>query len=273
MIFLRDSARRLPEWDAPVKFALALALSLLIVLVALGFGGPQEIRFPARIGAFGLLVTLQGLWLWANRRDISPYHQAQSHFIDGDYQAARNILESIPESSRVSVDALVLLGNCYRHLGLYDKCGDTLAQALQMKPNHHLALFSRGKLRLVLGDYDRAASSILLALDAGAPQIVRFELGQAYFLQGEFKQAAPQLSAAAAALAGDPAPTLLTSLYLFRIGESERPGAELIHAGIDHWRAEAERYRKFPYGEALRGSVEELDTFLARIKKAEGDSA
>ena len=114
MIALRDMARRLPEWDRSVKLGLGLAVALLIPLLALGFGGPEAVRLPARIGAFGTLVTAQLLFLWANRRDISPYHQAQQRFIAGDYPRARSILENIPESSHVSVDALVLLGNCYR---------------------------------------------------------------------------------------------------------------------------------------------------------------
>ena len=94
MMTMRYLARRLPELDAPVKFAVALAVILLILLLVLGFGGPQAIQTPARFGAFGLLVSLQVLFLWANRRDISPYHQAQKKFIDGDFRSARSILEN-----------------------------------------------------------------------------------------------------------------------------------------------------------------------------------
>ena len=89
----RDLTRRLPEWDASAKLSLAIAVSLLFLLLVVGFIGPDPLRFPARIGAFGLLVTIQLLFLWANRRDASPYHQAQQHFIDGDYHTARALLE------------------------------------------------------------------------------------------------------------------------------------------------------------------------------------
>lgn len=263
MILLRDLARRLPEWDAPVKFALALAVILLLLLLALGFGGPQEIQFPARVGAFGLLVTLQILYLWANRRDISPYHQAQKRFVAGDYQAARSLLEGIPEAARISVDALALLGNCYRHLGLYDKSGAALEQALQIKPNHHLALFSRGKLSLVTGEYSNAASMILRALDAGSPDIVRFELGQTYFLLGDYERANTQFVNLGTALADDPPFDLMIRYCLYRMGKSAPPSLDLIRAGIDYWRAEADKHKSAPYGAATRLAVDELENQLA----------
>ena len=262
MIILRDLARRLPEWDAPVKLALALAVALLILLITLGFGGPQEIQLPARIGAFGLLVTLQVLFLWANRRDISPYHQAQSYFVAGDYQAARSALEGIPESSRVSVDALVLLGNCYRHLSLFEQSGAALGRALQIKPYHHLALFSRGKLNLVLGEYASAADMIQKALAADAPDIVRFELGQAYFHAGERIDATKELKSVLAANLDDPPLALLIRYYLYRLGESEMPGEELTRAGIGHWRDEANKYESTPYGESMGLIVGELGNRL-----------
>ncbi len=262
MIILRDLARRLPEWDASVKLALALAVVLLIFLLALGFGGPQEIQLPARIGAFGLLATLQILFIWANRRDISPYHQAQSHFVAGDYQAARSTLEGIPESSRVSVDALVLLGNCYRHLSLFEQSGAALGRALQIKPRHHLALFSRGKLSLVLGDYANAADMIQKALAAGAPDIVRFELGQAYFYSGDYKEATNQLKSVLADKPDDPPLTLLSRFYLYGMGESEMPGEAMTRAGIDHWREEANKYESTPYGVSISRVVSELGNLL-----------
>ncbi len=263
MIILRDLARRLPEWDASVKLALALAVALLILLAALGFGGPLEIQLPARIGAFGLLVTLQFLFLWANRREVSPYHQAQTYFVAGDYQAARSALEGIPESSLVSVDALVLLGNCYRHLSLFEQSGAALGRALQIKPYHHLALFSRGKLNLVLGDYASAADMIQKALAAGAPDIVRFELGQAYFYGGDYKEATRQLKSVLADKLDDPPLTLLSHYYLYQIGESEMPGEEMTRAGIGHWREEANKYESTPYGESMSRIVAELDNLLA----------
>ena len=145
-MMLRELARRRTAWDAPLKWSLGLAGLLLVALLVLGFAGPEEIRQPARIGAFGSLVTLQLLFLWGNRRDLSPYHQAQAHFIAGDYQAAREILEAIPESGRASVDALTLLGNSYRHLGQFETSGRALERALALKPESSFGAFQHGEI-------------------------------------------------------------------------------------------------------------------------------
>ena len=42
-----------------------------------------------------------------------------------------------------------------------------------------------GKLRLVRGDYALAGAYLERALEVGAPEMVRFELGQCYYLSGE----------------------------------------------------------------------------------------
>ena len=51
----RDLTRRLPESETPAKVSLAIALPLLIMLLGMGFFGPESLQLPARIGAFGLL--------------------------------------------------------------------------------------------------------------------------------------------------------------------------------------------------------------------------
>ena len=262
MIALWDMARRLPQWDRSVKLGIALAVALFIPLLALSFGGPESIRLPARVGAFGTLITAQLLFLWANRRDISPYHQAQQHFIAGDFKRARTLLESIPEASRVSVDALVLLGNCYRHLGMYDSSRAALEKALELKPAHHLARFSRGRLCLVEGDYAQAAKWISSALEAGSPDSVRFDLGLANYLLGDFAAASAHFIAAAPHLAEDPPQRLLLEFYLYRINGSGLPSADLHRDGKQHWLDEAAKHET-PYGQALRRALAELDADLA----------
>ncbi len=254
----RDLARRLPEWDASSRLAFTIAVVLLIFLLALGFAGPPEIQLPARIGAFGLLVSIQLLFLWANRRDVSPYHQAQQHFIAGEYNQARTILEGIPEDSRVSVDALVLLGNTYRHLRSFEKCQRALTRALELKSQHHLALFSIGKLHLICGKYALAGDYFLRAIEAGAPEIVKFELGQACYIQGEHERAMRHLSEARASLADDAPQLLMLQYYLFRLGQGEFPTRELVDATIGHWQDEAKRYEGTPYCAQLNADLEQL---------------
>lgn len=247
----RDLTRRLPEWDASAKLSLAIAIVLLLLLLAVGFAGPAAIQFPARIGAFLTLVTIQLLFLWGNRRDASPYHQAQQRFIAGDYPGARDLLEMMPDRGRASADALVLLGNCYRHLAQFDSAQAALSQALEIKPNHDLALFSMGKLNLVRGKYAAACETIERAIIAGAPDIVRFELGQARFLLGQAADALPHLTDARAALDDDDPHLLLLQYYLGELSAGEMPACEFIGEHIQHWLLEARKFADTPYGAHL----------------------
>lgn len=263
MMFLRDAARRAPEWDASVKVSLALALLLFAVLMVLGLSGPPVVRLPARLGAFGVLVTGQLLFLWGNRREISPYHQAQQHFIAGDFQRAKSILEAAPVTSRESVDALVLLGNCYRHLAQYDQSRTVLERALALNSRHHLAHFSLGKLSLILGDYVAARESITLAIELGAPDLVRFELGQACFLSDDEDQARRSFKSLSADYSDAEGQALLLEYYLHCLGEAERPHGSLINAGLDNCRADAAKYAGTAYGDHLSRVAQQLERWLA----------
>ncbi len=257
--FARDLTRRLPAWEAPARFAFAMALVLLVLLLGLGLAGPQPVQLPARIGAFGLLITLQLLFLWGNRRDISPYHQAQQRFIAGDYHAARAVLESLPDQGRESVDALVLLGNTYRHLGQFQQSQRALGRALELKPRHHLALFSVGKLQLVQGEYAAAADNIYASLAAGAPDIVRFELGQSHFLLGDAQAARAQFLAASHHLEDMPAQATLLAVYLSQLGSSKEAKISMSSDHQQFWLDEAHKFAATPYGAHLHEMVQALD--------------
>lgn len=251
--FLRDMTRRSSEWDMPTRLAVLMALALLVLLLAVGLAGPPQLQLPARIGAFGLLVTLQLLYLWGNRRDISPYHQAQQHFIAGDYAAARALLETLPERGRESVDALVLLGNSYRHLGQFEAARRALQRALDRKPRHHLALFSMSKLLMIQGRFPAAKELIELALAAGAPDLVRLELGQCHILQGEKQSAQEQFLAARPHLLESPEQVALLDCYLHQLGVAKAP--DIGSETIQYWQCEAQKAANTAYGEHLRQFV------------------
>ncbi len=263
MMFLRDAARRFPEWDASVKVALALAVFLFVLLMALGFSGPPALQLPARIGAFGLVVTGQLLFLWGNRREISPYHQAQQRFIAGDFEEARTILEAAPAPSRESVDALVMLGNCYRHLAQFGRSRAVLERALALNPRHHLANFSLGKLSLILGDYAPARESIARALDLGAPDIANFELGQACLLSGDDAAARRAFSFLPADYTSEQEQSLLLACYWQRLGEAEPPSTGLIAAGLTSLRNDAAKYAGTAYSDHLGQIIQQLERWQA----------
>ncbi len=258
----RDLTRRLPEWERSTKLSLAIAAPLLLFMLALGVFGPSEMQFPARIGAFGLLVTIQLLFLYANRRQASPYHEAQQRFIAGDYDAARAILESLPDRGRASADALILLGNTYRHLGQYESSRAALTRALTIKPESHLGLFSLGKLHLVQGDYADACVLFERAIKAGAPEIIRFEWGQALYLLGDHDKASERMLDASVAIAEDPALMLLVEYYHWLMDAGSQPDEQSIREQLPQWRNDARKYAGTPYGDHLSKVVRELEAAL-----------
>ena len=251
--FLRDLFRSTPKWDGPTRLAVVMAVALLVTLLAVGLAGPTQVRLPARIGAFGLLITLQLLFLWGKRRDISPYHQAQQHFIAGDYAAARSLLEDLPDRGRESVDALVLLGNSYRNLGQFAQAQRALQRALDNKPRHHLALFSMGKLLMIQGKYPAARDFIEAALAAGSPHIVRLELGQCHFLAGDEQAAQEQFLAVRPYLLDSPEEAALLESYLHQLGIAKAP--DIADEITQYWRGEAQKASNTAYGEHLRQIV------------------
>ena len=268
MIFrflFRDLLGRMGEWDAASRISFLVASTLLIFLLLLGFFGPQAIRFPARIGAFGLLLTLQLVIFWGNRRLISPYLQAQQHFLAGDYSSARDTLEQIPESDRTSVDALVLLGNCYRHLGQFARSKHAIEHALQLKPDYHYALYALGKLNLVTAAYHEASDAFEQALASGAPDLVQFDMGQANFLLGNSETATKHLGRFCSRATDEPEKLMLATYLLHIMGSGEHPSAAEIHEHISYWREEALKYAATDFGKALQSQVDELSTKILQV--------
>ena len=259
---LGDLAQRVPEWDLASKAALGLGIALLLPLLLLGFLGPEPVQLPAKVGAFGLLLTIQFLVLWGNRRVISPYHRAQQHFINGDYMNARDILERVPESGRPSVDALVLLGNVYRHLGQFDQSRAALEHALGLKPDYHFALYGLGKLSLVTGGYEAAGHLIAKALLSGAPDVVQFDLGQAFYLLGNDEKSNHYFNNIRATVDDEPAQSMLLGYYRYQMGTGKRPSNRSIRDHIRFWQQEAMKYRQTPYGAALQKDVDVLGAWL-----------
>ena len=260
--FVRDLFRRLPEWDAPSRLSLYMAVILLVLLLLVGFVGPAEIRLPARFGAFGLLLTLQLVIFWGNRRAISPYHEAQQQYIRGEYASARDLLGPLPEPHRASVDALVLLGNCYRQLGQYDKSKLAIERALLLKPDYHYALYAAGRLTLVLGEYAQACEYIERALSQGAPDVVHFDLGQACYYLGDCGKATLYLSKFSESSFEEPAKAMLAMHYLRILDNGKPPSAESIRQNINYWEDEASKYRPTVYGTAIFDEVEQLQKAL-----------
>ena len=246
------------SWDRASKLSLALAIVLLLLLLALGFAGPAQLQFPARVGAFGCLLTAQLLFFWGNRRQVSPYHQAQRHYIVGDFEAARAILEALPRGARESVDALILLGNCYRQLSRFEAARAVIDHALAIKPGYHYGLYAKGKLNLVTGSFANAARDLERASAAGAPDVTLFELGQACQLLGDADAARVHLETFLAAESDEDAKIMLSRHYLREMDAGDFAASEANPELFAHWVDEAERYAETEYGKMLKRDIDRL---------------
>jgi tetratricopeptide (TPR) repeat protein len=255
---VRSLQKRVPTWDTPSRLAFFSGVILLLFMLILGFLGPEAVRIPARVGAFGLLLTLQLVILWGNRRLISPYHEAQHHFINGEYSLASDILEQIPLDDKISVDALILLGNTYRHLGQYDDSISVINRALELKPEYHFALYGMGKTLLVTGLYEDASNFITKALSQGAPDVVQFDIGYAYYLLGDYQRSSHHFTNILSLVEDEPSQLLFVQYCLYKMQVGDQPSNRLILNHLEYWRDEATKYRSTPYGMALQSDIDAL---------------
>jgi tetratricopeptide (TPR) repeat protein len=246
--------RALRAWDRPTQIALVLALALLGITLLVALFGASDLRQPALIGAGGLLIVTQIIVMWGNRNMVTPYTRAQRAFLEGDFETARSLLETARASGKADMRDLTLLGNTYRQLGNLEASEDSLTEALRLRPNHHF-----GRTLLIQGRYAESVDAITHALEAGAPPIIKIDLGDAYFRQELWDEAWGALKGVRP-LVVEPYRALMVDYLLNRLGKSDTPAPHLIEVGLPYWRAEAERFRQTPYGQALAADVRHLQT-------------
>lgn len=249
--------RQAQAWDGPTKLAFALAGGLLVLSLLLLSTAP-ELRTPALIATAGLLMALQLIALWGNRHMVTPYTQAQRHFLAGDMERARDVLLNDAETraaqdKKPTVDSLVLLGNIYRNLGKLDESLVQLQAAVTRRPTYHFALYGLGRSLLAHGDYTGAIDKIEAALRYDAPEIARLDVAHAYYRHGTLEQAAHHLQGVPET---DEAWRQLLLVYLRHcLLDRLPPEPALIAEGVPFWAAEAERFAETPYGDAVQADV------------------
>lgn len=259
--------RQIRQWDAPSKWALGMALLLLALAFGALAAGPPEVRDAALIGVVGLFIAVQVIVLWGNRGMVTPYTQAQRHYLAGEFEAARDVLQAHIAASQAdkrqpSADVYTLLGNVYRQLGQLDQSQDMLTKALQLEPGHHFPLYGFGRTLLVQGQYAQAAETIAQALANGAPPVVQFDLGHAYYRQGATQQALDALQVASAVSKAEPHRALMARHLLHQLGQATAPTPDQVRAGLAFWQAEAERFAATPYGQAVQADVQAMQMQL-----------
>jgi tetratricopeptide (TPR) repeat protein len=250
--------RRFRQWDAPSQIAFALAVLLALVGLTVVSVGPEDLNIPATIGALGSMFAAQGVFMWANRDMVTDYTRAQRLYRAGQFDDARDALEGLYAGGKANINVLTLLGNTYRQLGKLAESERILLEALDIQPNHYFPLYGFGRTLLVQGRYAEAADAIQRALAQGAPEVTRFDLGEAQYRQEQHATAIETLTAAHPLVADEPHRQLMATYMLHTLGESDPPTLSLIDAGLPYWQAEAQRHANTRYGIALSEAVDQL---------------
>jgi tetratricopeptide (TPR) repeat protein len=250
----RSFTQGFANWETRSKLAFGLAAVLLVVVFVVGGRLPAEARSAVVIGVIGLLVTMQGIFLYANRNMVTPYTQAQRLILDARYEDAISLLEN---SSAEPPDAqtLTLLGSAYRMAGRVDESRQILTKALQMSPKHHFSLYSFGRTLLASGQYAEAEDAFRRSVENGAPPFARVDLAEAAYRAGR-----PfELEGAAAS---EPHVVLMASYLQWRTGQGKPPETALIEAGLPYWEKTAARFAHTPYGPDVQRDIDALRDLL-----------
>jgi tetratricopeptide (TPR) repeat protein len=250
------------HWERPAQVAFVLAVVLLLPAIILTANAPLEGRGLAIGGVMALVITAQGIFMWANRSMVTPFTRAQRFYLKGDFEAARAILEDLRSQNEADANALTLLGNTYRQMGQLSESAAILYEAVDKHPDLYFPIYGFGRTLLSEGDYARAIEMIARALELGAPPVVRFDLGEAYYRSGEAQSASDVLQTVLPLLREDPPRRLMATFLLHQLGAAPAPTAALVREGLPYWEANALRFQQTPYGRGLAEDVDILKTLI-----------
>jgi tetratricopeptide (TPR) repeat protein len=248
---------RFRSWESSTRIGFITAFLLLVLTFLLLLYGPLPMRQPALIGVIGLVFALQIIFMWGNRNMVTPFTQAQRRYLAEDFAGARAILELTLDNSKPDVSSLTLLANTYRQLGLLDESEEIVKKALALRPFDHFPLYSFGRTLLIMGRYTQAIEVFRQALEAGAPLIVRFDLGESLYRQSQISEAIAVLKTVHDS-GHEPFRVLMTAYLLYQAGAGQSPSPDLLESGLPYWVDLARRFGHTPYGQLLAVDIEGL---------------
>lgn len=260
MIWLgRRLLRDFPGWERATQTAFVLGLVLVVITVGVVVVGPPEIRVAALVGTGALLLVIQATVLWANRSMVTAFTRAQRYYLTGEFEQARELLETARKNGSTDMRMLTLLGNTYRQLGALDESHRILYEALDKAPNHYFPLYGFGRTLLSEGNYAEAAKVLQRAVDADAPTSVHVDLAEAYFRAENYTEALAELHGLdLRSFAQEPHRQLFAVYLLFRLNGGSPPDMGMIRSGLPYWEATAERFSHTRYGRDIAQDIQHM---------------
>lgn len=251
--------REIPKWDRPTQIALAIAFLLLIIDVIILATQP-ELQAPALAGAVGLLLGIQAIFMWGNRNLVTPFTQAQRHFVAGEFEQVVDVLKQyIEDEEHPTLDALILLGNTYRTLGQLVESESILRIAIARRPDYHFALYGLGKTFLAKGQYQIAIEQLEKSIKNNGVQTTHFDIALALFLDSHLDEALTELDKLPPV---DEAYRQLLMAYMRYLYDPQDNTRQFNWDGLPFWEAEARRFEHTPYGQTIRDLVQEMRQLL-----------
>ena len=128
--------------------------------------------------------------LGSNEKKISDYDKGRLNYYMGEYEAARNYLET--SKGNKDADTVLLLGQTYEKLGDYNYAASIYSNYLTQHPDNVLIFNRLGMCKLQAGDAKSALDYFEQAValeDSSIIQTLRFNQIVAYEYLGDFDQA------------------------------------------------------------------------------------
>ena len=153
-----------------------LRIEIAKALMEKGYGNEGKAYLQAALGS--------------NEKKISEYDKGRLSYYLGDYENARNYLES--GKGNKNAEAVLLLGQTYEKMGDYNYAASIYSNYLTAHPDNVLLFNRLGMCKLQGGDAKSALDYFEQALALGDPamtQVLKFNQIVAYEYLGEFDQA------------------------------------------------------------------------------------